>query len=200
MRPGIFFYPFNQEKQQGTMEPVILTRKGYFNLLKPTSFEYDVDDIARTLSKICRFGGRLHRFYSVASHSVYVSLCVSPQHAMAALMHDAAEAFTGDLSSPLKALLPEYKRIEDAIQEAIFAQLGLEYPLHPSIKHADLCVLASERRDLLTKRYDFGVKWDYESDPTIKPLDFPIRPLGHKQSYLIFMARYAQLLKKNGES
>lgn len=175
------------------MEPIILTRKGYYNFLQPTAFYYDIDDIARTLSKICRFGGRMHRFYSVASHSVYVSLIVPPQHAMAALLHDAAEAFTGDLSSPLKALLPDYKAIESGIEEAIFAQLGLEYPFNSVIKHADLCILASERRDLLTKRYDVGVKWEYENDPSVKPVNFPIRPLGHVQSYNLFMQRYAQL-------
>lgn len=175
------------------MEPVILTKTGYYNLLAPKAYRYDVDSIARALSKICRFGGRLHRFYSVATHSVYVSMVVPSELALAALLHDAAEAFIGDVSSPLKALLPEYRRIEASIEEAIFSQFNLPYPLPAAVKHADLCVLAAERRDLLSKRFDFGVKWDYENDPTIQPVPFPIRPMGNVEAYNVFMQRYEQL-------
>jgi hypothetical protein len=49
----------------------------------------------------------------------------APTLKLVALMHDAAEAFVGDVSAPLKQLLPEYRRIEATVQGAILARFGL---------------------------------------------------------------------------
>lgn len=96
--------------------PTILLLSGeYFDLAEPEACAFQVSDIAHALGNICRFTGHTQRFYSVAEHSVICSHMVPPEDAMAALMHDAAEAFIGDVSSPLKSLLPDYKAVEQRV-------------------------------------------------------------------------------------
>src|SRR5438132_13165538 len=97
-----------------------------FDLANPEASEINVEDIAHGLAHTCRYAGQCDGFYSVAEHSVLVSQIV--QHAkLAALFHDAAEAFIGDMSRPLKQLLPNYIEIEKKIEHAIFQRLGIEW-------------------------------------------------------------------------
>src|SRR4051812_20612492 len=69
----------------------------------------DVDplDIAAALSMLCRYGGHVSRFYSVAEHCLLMSEAVAPEHALWALLHDATEAYMGDMVRPLKRQMPE---------------------------------------------------------------------------------------------
>jgi hypothetical protein len=97
----------------------------FFDILKPEEYEYDIEEIATALSNLCRYTGHVNTFYSVAEHSVLVSRIVPERLALAGLLHDASEAYLGDVSSPLKKLLPEYKRIEDRVQRAIEELLDL---------------------------------------------------------------------------
>jgi hypothetical protein len=117
-----------------------------FDFLNPT---FDISDIAHGLSNICRFTGHTDRFYSVAQHSVLVSYLVPNKHAFAGLLHDAHEAYMGDVSTPLKALLPDYKRLEHSVERSLHAHFGLPEVNHPSVKRADLVMLATEKAQLL---------------------------------------------------
>lgn len=130
----------------------ILTSKGYdFCFFDWDGFAnlYDIQDIAHALSNLCRFTGHTREFYSVATHSVHVSRIVPRQHALAGLLHDAAEAYLGDVSSPLKALLPDYKKLERFFEAQIFKHFGLPAELPPEVKQADQIMLATEMRDLM---------------------------------------------------
>jgi 5'-deoxynucleotidase YfbR-like HD superfamily hydrolase len=114
---------------------------------------YNVADIAHALSQICRFGGHTRQFYSVAQHCVLVSQLVRVEYRLEALFHDASEAYLGDVVSPLKHLgeMHAYRDIEGRIEQEIFDTFNVELSeqSHADIRHADLVMLATERRDLM---------------------------------------------------
>jgi hypothetical protein len=117
-------------------------------------------DIAAALSKINRFTGHTNRLYSVAEHSLHVchvmerDLAVRhPKALLAGLMHDAHEAYVGDISTPLKHVLGEpWEALERRVEYAVRARFDVVAPSHtylPQIKHADLIMLATERAALM---------------------------------------------------
>jgi len=104
---------------------IIVTNSGKFvNLADPQPETICIEDIAHHLAHINRFTGATFQGYSVASHSLYVSDLVAPEFKLIALMHDATEAYLGDISSPLKSILPEYKVIEARMHKAIADKMG----------------------------------------------------------------------------
>ncbi|CAB3795624.1 metal-dependent phosphohydrolase [Pararobbsia alpina] len=179
------------------MKPTILTASGkYFDFANPALDSIDIEDIATALSRICRFTGHTTQFYSVAQHSVHVSYAVPPEYGLQGLLHDAAEAYLGDVSSPLKQLLPEYKVIEERVERVICKRFGLPFPLHPSIKEADLRMLVTERRDLMPQPYERqrvvdAVAWSWTA--AIEPLDATISARTPGSAELLFLARFKEL-------
>lgn len=111
-----------------------------------------IEDIAHHLAQICRFGGACRRHYSVAEHSVLVQELTARMGAplpvqLGALLHDAGEAYCGDICRPLKFLAGRLREIEHAIEAATFAKFGAEE--NPIIHGADNVLLASEARVLM---------------------------------------------------
>lgn len=143
--------------------------------IDPSPDEVSIDDIAHALSNICRFGGRCSHFYSVAQHSVMVSRIVArtrPDLALHGLLHDAAEAYLGDVIAPLKHDLwldvTPFATVEARVLDAIMTSLRLP-DLRPCdygvIKQADLIALATEARDLMG-----DPRWDGLPDPLIESI------------------------------
>lgn len=181
-----------------------------FFLQTPDVADIDIHDIAHALANSCRFFGHCSGFYSIAQHSVIVSelavgllragktaevgggagaACVR-MTALAGLLHDAAEAYVGDIVAPLKQLLPDFARIERGVEDAIAARFGLSQILanrtapssiRDAVKKADLMALATERRDLLNPLHPFT--WIDLPAPRIEPI-VPWLPSKAKERFL----------------
>lgn len=140
------------------MSPTILTHSGIsFNLLNPEPDSIRINDIAWALSHLCRFTGHTKAFYSVAEHSVRTMWHAGPGFELEALLHDATEAYLGDVSSPLKHMLPTYKAIEMTLAHHIRVRFGLPLEESPQVKAADLAMLAMERTALMPHHHE---EWD----------------------------------------
>lgn len=132
------------------MKPTIATATGqYFNFLEPDAALVSIKDISIGLSNTCRFGGQCKRFYSVAEHCVLMSYIVPDNLAFLALMHDAAEAFTGDIPKPLKQLLPDFAIIETRVENALALAFGMPEKMPPEIKVADRQMLCAEQMQVM---------------------------------------------------
>lgn len=103
-----------------------------------------IEDIAHALSNTARFGGHLPKLYTVAQHSVMVSDLVIPSLALTGFLHDATEAYIGDMPSPFKKMMPEFKEIENKLMQVIALKYNLMYPFDEMIKEADRYALRLE--------------------------------------------------------
>lgn len=169
--------------------PTILLASGeYFDFEDPAGSMFNIGDIARGLSHICRFAGQSPRFYSVAEHSVHVSRVVPAEHALAGLLHDAAEAFVGDMAKPLKVMCPDYQAIEKRVEAAVLDRFGISLPLDRSIKEADIRMLATEQAQLMRNRDD----WHYtRGRPVVEGLS--IECLAPDDAFNLFVDRFEEL-------
>ena len=175
-----------------TVENCIQLRSGrYFNLLEPDPAVLTVDDIAHALSNTCRFGGHVREFYSVAQHSVLASYLVPLSMRLDALFHDASEAILVDMPTPVKALLPEYRVLENTIQQSIAAHFGARHPKPHLVELADRKMLATERRDLMP---DCGIEWEILRGVT--PMQDIIEPWQPDRAYEAFLIVYHDTKKR----
>jgi 5'-deoxynucleotidase YfbR-like HD superfamily hydrolase len=176
------------------MTPRILLSDGrFFDLANPDGV-VSIEVIARSLSRLCRFTGHMKpevEHYSVAQHSVLVSRLVPPKFARQGLLHDIAEALLGDVSAPLKRLLPDYRAIEHKVERSLFAWFGLPAELDPCVKYADLVALVTEKRDLMATPTDDTGEW---RDTDHIPAAFAtIYPWTARAAEAAFLERYREL-------
>jgi uncharacterized protein len=157
----------------------------------PIPSDIRIDDIAHALSHLCRFGGHSREFYSVAQHSVIVSVNVPAQHRFTALMHDAAEAYLGDVIQPVKRLLPDYHALESKTWIAMCdAFPELPHGIPDCVKEADGRALITERRDVMNPSLG---NWSWGAFERFEPFPEIIQPLSPAESKLLFLARFHAL-------
>jgi uncharacterized protein len=112
-----------------------------------------IEDVAHHLARIGRFSGATkgEHAYSVAQHSMLVSLYCDPADALAGLLHDASEAYLLDLPRPLKRdpRFSFYREAERRAMATICAAFGLPEETPDGVKEADNRMLATEARDLM---------------------------------------------------
>jgi hypothetical protein len=154
------------------------------DLASPKPGDIDIEEIAMALSNQCRYNGCVKKFYSVAEHSVLVCRWLRTRvndsrcH-LGGLLHDGAEAYTGDISWPMQVLLwggsepiaetkRRYELVKHRLEVLMCKQIGLHISyLHTAlVREADLRILLDERRALLT-----------EPPPRPWPIELLIEPL-----------------------
>src|SRR3954463_10796652 len=175
--------------------PYLQTVSGRFvNPFDPDPDQLDIADIARALADVCRFGGHCRSFYSVAQHSVIVSNVVEErggdvEDVFAALMHDATEAYLGDMPHPIKHRSPlgaAFKQAEAHLEQVIAARFNIK-PDVLEIKRADRALLATERLALSTEN------WHWPELEGVEPLDLEITAWLPDDAERAFAERYAEL-------
>ena len=165
-----------------------------FYTLDPYYKSILIEDIAHSLSLLCRFNGHTSRFYSVAAHSIYVAENLSDNLKLVGLLHDASEAYLSDIPSPIKPYLNYYLKYEKKLEERIYEKFGvLDLYLNNKafIKISDIRMLATERRDLMKA----GMQWD--SLKNIEPYSFKIKTHSIRKTEKNFLKMFYKLLKDN---
>lgn len=169
--------------------PYVSTFSGNrFYPLEPRIDRVAIEDIAHGLAYLCRFNGQTSEFYSVAQHSLVVSSLVPPALRLAALLHDAAEAYLGDMVKPLKVLMPDFSDLEDRVTAIIAATFAIDFSDYAPIKRADLIALATEKRDLMPHSVE---RWAYLDD--VRALPEVIVPMSPQQAKCAFLAEFERL-------
>ncbi len=150
----------------------------HFYPLAPRLEDIYLDDIAHALVNICRYGGHTTRHYSVAEHSVNVARLAAQVDAAAipyALLHDATEAYLGDIVRPLKErdAFAEYRAAEVTLEAMILERFKLAPPsdkIRALVQRADRAVVRYEAIEIFCTY----PTWIADEDPTFDPIE--IRP------------------------
>lgn len=143
---------------------------GQFSYAPSGRRDINIIDIARSLSRIPRFLGHSSQFVSVAEHSVVTAQYLEdeghpPRVQMVGLLHDAHEAYIGDLPRPLIHFLRENYGVDLGalkadIQRDIHKGLDLE-PATPMetalIRRADDEQLAAERQLFMRSSHEWVI-------------------------------------------
>lgn len=147
-----------------------------FDLLNPSPLSVDIEDLAHALAHQCRFAGHCRRPYSVAEHSYWMATCcvLDSEMVVHALLHDAAEAYTGDIIAPLKRIMDDesLRDIDAKITRCVYEHLAIAPPTimqHEALKRLDLRMLATEKRDL----FDAHIDWPCLDGYAPLPLEIP---------------------------
>ena len=161
-----------------------------FDIHNPKPEMVLLDDIAHSLSMQCRFIGHINHHYSVAEHSVFVSHRCPPDLAIYGLLHDAPEAYCGDISAPLKNLLHQFSDalalIEHRIECAVARKFGLDASKFQLVKYWDRQAYFTEERDLRGNNY---------ASPALPPASDAIAsPVGAERAKQLFVSRFWELM------
>lgn len=171
-----------------------------FMLASPMPEMVQLEDIAHALSMICHFGGHTAQFFSVAQHSVLVAKAArirgfDREFCKWALMHDAPEAYLGDVTRPLKVLLPYYRTLEEGVMEAIAQKFGLVTMRDDSfaeLKKIDDSILKLEAKMLMNRAVlhdGRGNPYDLPDPPPDIPVAF-ISPMNNQVAKSTFLREY----------
>ena len=183
------------------IENWIETRTGKrVSVQNPQPDQFDIKDIAYALSNTCRFNGHCAGFYSVAEHSVAVALRLPAELRLAGLLHDATEAYLGDIPSPIKQFLPDYKDMEDRFEIVIEDAFNLQVTPagRMAVKEADIDALFTEAHFLIASK---GSDWTYSQGPKKFEVNYRLRPtcLPPAQAYQLFLGMYYDLTNDTKE-
>lgn len=175
------------------------------DLLDPSPFDIEIQDIAHGLARVARWNGQTHgdHAFSVAEHSMVVEDClaqlkpgIAQRWRLAALLHDAPEYVVGDLISPFKAAVGlDYKSLENKLLAAIHLRFGLPAQLPEDItaliKRADKASAYFEATQLAGFATEEALEF-FGSPRGLKPVKLKPQPASIAQTN--FMVRFHDLL------
>ncbi len=190
------------------MNNKIVTYTGkIFDLLNPKPEMVCIEDIAHSLAYQCRYTGHTRFFYSVAQHCVLMAENPDlPGDPLKKLLHDAAEAYIGDIASPWKKLLKvelppvgtgQYltggpfpiRDFEEKIQKVIGLALGIDLTHSAEVKKSDIIMITTEIRDLMPAMPpDF--QWEVDISSVVKETIHPWLP---EAAEALFLTKYFRL-------
>ena len=180
-----------------------------FEFLNPKPEMVCIEDIAHALASMCRYTGHVREFYSVAQHCVLMALDEDLSgDPLKKLLHDAAEAYIGDMASPWKGLLAVFdsfycqtlgsdypmtvKQFEQEIQKVIGEALGVDLSSSPEVKLSDTRMFWTEIRDLMPEMSE-SFEW---GPPRMKPASERIIPWHPLTAEGMFLSVYNRLVKE----
>lgn len=175
------------------IENWIETRTGKrVSVENPQPEQFDIKDIGYALANTCRFNGHCAGFYSVAEHSVAVALRLPAELRLAGLLHDATEAYLGDIPSPIKQYLPDYRRLEASFEAALSEKFGLTDVDWKAVKAADIDALYTEAHFLIASE---GRDWTFFQGPVKHSVRYDLAPmcLPPQEAYKLFMGLFYKL-------
>jgi len=195
------------------MESVISTwGGGSFNITDPKPDMVKIEDIAKSLSCLCRYTGHCNDFYSVAQHSILMANLTEFNGMgtpLQRLFHDSAEAYIGDISTPLKRILlvdplhfgdtrpgrsyQKIRTVEKRILKVIGQALGVKLPDKDAYVPADQIMMATEVRDLMNPK---SRELFADQLQGITPLNYPLSPWEWKAAYELFLQSYNELKER----
>lgn len=175
--------------------------------LSPSPDDIAIEDIAVGLSRECRYGKQTLRFYSVAEHSVIVSILVEElAHAMnlselvtlalarEGLLHDCDEGVLPDMPRPLKhepaMNLATFRECGRLYQVAAFKRFGIQSTAesHGMIDSIDKRLVLDEVRQFMRKPELY-----LERHAKLKPTGVMIEGLDPDAALTLFLSRFADL-------
>lgn len=168
--------------------PYIVTNTGKPHHLNEP-FQVDIKSAAMALCYINRYTGHVGQ-YSVAQHSVFVASQLPKSLQLSGLLHDIPEAYLGDVSAPLKSLLPDYWALEDFYHKTVDEQFGVD-TRHSAVVEADM-------RMLVTEANFFAL--DIDSRPDLEPFPIQMERWTAEESYRRFMDLFYKLVQEGGAS
>lgn len=150
-----------------------------FDYVDTTPDMIDIADIAHSLAAQVRFNGHTKQPYSVGQHSMGVAMWTYQKTndkniGLQGLLHDATEAYIGDMVSPLKAMIPAFKQYEDWLWAIIAAKFGVPVEMHEVVKEADLRILLTEKHEMINN--DHTPRWELEDVVEPLPIKIVIQP------------------------
>jgi hypothetical protein len=164
------------------------------DLLDPKPEMITIEDIAHSLSQLCRFTGHTKYFYSVGQHSLLGSHLVPTEDALWFLLHDASEAYAGDMNRPLKHFSKAgvyYQEVEKKLMSVICTKFGLSQEEPPSVKVVDNGMLYAEKRDLMG-----NTGWTVDWGGVKTPANVLITKMGCEKVEKYFLKRFRELTNK----
>jgi 5'-deoxynucleotidase YfbR-like HD superfamily hydrolase len=181
---------------------VATSRGGMWSIKDPHPRDVFIDDLVWGTARQCRYGGQIRpdlEIYSVAEHACTMTWWAIDnerieylEDALAILLHDASEAFYGDIATPIKELIPEYRMIEDKAQAVITHAFGLTPQntliTKAELKEIDKRIRVDERMQIIAEpALSAGLNVAWEKEPDLEALGVQVDCMLPSQARAAFL-------------